>query len=425
MAIEHDHTSVTDQAGLLRAITHLTRRIEHRLTGSGLTLVPVNGTSIHTRLQAIFNDRPGDPAERVLHEVIMNHAVMAEKMGPGGFDACLRIIVDDLRVLSAGGTPVDRSSLLDRLENVGGRPTRGSDIARLVDECAYNASDRVRVMLKRALTLAGFGGRVVVERAVSVEPSVELVRGYTFELDPAWPVSATLKEPRVATIDGFVESVGELNGFLERAHTAKEPVCLFVRGLAPDVVSTLRVNYDRGTLMVVPIIVRFDVEGINVLKDIAVVAGCDVVSSAKGDLISTVAFDECPRVEQATLGLGKVVLVGRNTRSAVDKHVTALRMLRADQHNELGRLLDMRIRSLSSNHVVLRLPDDSDFVRNSQVIDCALRSVGAAVDRGIVDDPGVPGVPAGVPVGTVVGAVLHAGLCVNRLRSLGAVITFC
>lgn len=388
-----------------------------------MTLSDHGGLTVHTRLQSMFNDRPNDPIDRVVHEIIMTHAVMAEKMGPGGFDACVKLVLQDLRLILAGGRPPARNDVLTRLEIVGGRPPTIIDLERLIDACVIDAPTRIQAMVRRAIELAGYGGRIIVERSASIDASIELVCGYTFDIEPVWKLSTVLHEPRIAVIDGYIETVAEVNAFLEAAHAAREPVCLFVRGLAPEVTTTLRTNYDRGTLQVVPVIVRFDAEGINVLKDIATVAGCDIVSSAKGDLISMIKFSSCPRIESCSLGPGRTVLVNSRTNFNVDTLVTSLRTRRVSEAEQLGVLLDARIRSLSPNHVVVRLPEDRDFVRSAHAFDGALRAVGAAVDRGVVDVTGVDAVAPGSPVGTLAGAIMHSQLCVDAITTIGAVIT--
>src|SRR5690606_22334012 len=133
------------------------------------------------------------------------------------------------------------------------------------------------------------------------------------------------------------------------------------RGVSEDVKHTLKVNYDRGSLRVVPIGVRFDLDGMNTLVDLATVSGCDLTSSLKGDLISTIKFNELPRVEQVTLFKGRTVVTDSRSRMLVKNHVANLRKRRDEEKiDDVARLLDKRIKSLSPNHVIVRLPDDKD-----------------------------------------------------------------
>lgn len=271
-------------------------------------------------------------------------------------------------------------------------------------------------MVDEALQLAGFAGRIIVEKTTATVPSVELVRGYTFELQQILPVDVSFNNPRITCIDGYIEQVAEIHHLLEGAAAAKEPCVLFVRGVSDEVKHTLKVNYDRGSLRIVPISVRFDLEGMNTLVDLSIVSGCNLISSLKGDLISNIKFEELPYVDQVTVFKGRVVMTGSKTSARVSSHVHQLRSRRSEEKiDDVGRLLDKRIRSLTPNHVVVRLLDDKDFITSSQAIDYALRAAKTAVDHGLDE--------AGRLVATELAAWHQATQCMRVLSDLGAYIS--
>ena len=75
----------------------------HMSMSPDLTLVRISDDLvIHTQFQALFNDKSIDRCEKLLHEVVMMHAVAAEKMGPGGFDACINLLIHDLTAMIHG-----------------------------------------------------------------------------------------------------------------------------------------------------------------------------------------------------------------------------------------------------------------------------------------------------------------------------------
>lgn len=369
--------------------------VDNALSDSG------TGPRVNARLQAMFKTRHRDLLASAVHQTILTHAVSAERTGPG----CLATFMDAL-----GERVVDKAEGV-----VLGRHATRDDIWRAVDRCCQPARPFVREMVREALTLAGFGGRVIVEKTPSMTPSVELVRGYTFEVRLGFPIDFSVANPRIACVDGFVESVSEVHHLLEAASASREPCVFFARGLTDDVIHTLRVNHDRGTLRVFPAIVPFDLDGMNTLVDIAVVSGSDVVSSLKGELISSIDFHQLPTVERVTSFRGNTVIVESRTAQTVRTHVARLRSRRADERvDEVGRLLDRRIRSLSPNHVVIRLPEGRDFVVNSQAVDLSLRTVRSCVERGMGDD-GEPALSRPI-------AMIHAQRCQSTLASLGAAI---
>jgi hypothetical protein len=359
----------------------------------------------------LFNLRLADPLEARLLEIIIGHAVAAEKMGPGAFDMTLERLLEIIELFLKGITPLD----FQINQNVISRPATADDIRRCVIDRVKKVDKVAGDMLTDALELAGFGGRIIVEKTHALMPSVELSRGYSFDTVAAWQLTARLEQPRALVIDGYIEQVSEIHHLLEAANEAKEPIIMFVRGLSQEVLHTLKVNFDRGSLKVVPIIVKFDLEGINSVNDLAIVTGCDLISSNKGDLISAIKFESAPRIEAALVYPNKVVLQHSATRARVAEHVAFLRDKRSKSNviEDVGKLYDKRIRSLSPSHVVMRLPDNKDFVRVSQSIDVALRTIKSLVDHGVT---------AEMPTAARVAAAVHAQKCYETLASLGALL---
>lgn len=411
---------VRTQVDIDRAVRHVFRQLARlRLNVKDRVLVSrAGGLVVHTRLQAIFNLKFSDDVERAIHEIVVTHAHSAERLGPGGFDACIERLLEKFEGQLGGETGQHQRVKTSDIVGAGASVPTREDVDWVLAEHLAGVDVRTRTMLLQALDMAGFAGRIMVEKA-RARPSVELVRGYTFEQAPAWPASVRLERPRIIVIDGFIEQVSELHHLLEEASSAREPVLLFVRGLADDVRNTLKVNYDRGSLRVLPIIAPFDLEGINALNDVAVATGADMVSSNKGDLISAVRLAQAPRVDEAVIHLTKVVISNTASRRAVEAHVAFLRKKRLDEKvDDVARLFDARIKALSPNHVVVRLPDDKDYVTSAQAIDYALRAVRALVDHGTVAWRGKRSLTS-----TAIAAEVHSERCYETLVSLGAVLT--
>ena len=371
-------------------------------------VVSVSGKPvIHTRMQTLFNLKFRTVLEKTLYEVMLTHAMAAERLGPGGFSRSLELLLEEF-----DGRPGNKPILPFEQPHV----PNLDELDALILRYASSSGSDVVSMLQKALRLAGFAGRIVVEKTTSAIPSVELVRGYTFELQQLLPADVSILNPKVVCIDGYVESVSEIHHLLEAASSAKEPVLLFLRGLSDDVKHTLKVNYDRGSLRVIPVAVRFDLEGMNTLIDISVVAGCDLISSLKGDLISSIKFDELPHVEQITLFKGRTVITNKATSRRVKQHLSELRKRRADIHlvEDVGKLLDKRIKSLSPSLVVIRLPDDKNYVIKSQSIDYALRAIRSAIEHGLNS--------VGVPATVEIASQVHVSRCLKTLNDIGAFV---
>lgn len=374
---------------------------------------------LHTRLQALFNFKFESALEKMLFELILTHTLAAERLGPGGFDRCVEMLFKKIDLIKWGDT------LPDIKKNIEGILVSGTTIPKLPDvdwlietHITSGTSSFVKTMLRESLDLIGFGGKIIVEKTEQ-EPSIELTSGYCFTHFSLWKLDVKLVHPKIVCIDGFVESVSELHHILTDAYDTQVNVVLVARGFADDVMQTLRVNYDRGTLKVVPVLVKFDFEGLNTLNDISIVSGVDLISSNKGDLITSIDLKLAPNVEQVTIKSDRLIIKNRSTRQATSIQVRELRKRRSQENNDdIGILFDKRIKSLSPGHVVIRLTDDKDFVVNSQAIDYVLRAMKSLIEHGTVIESNER-----MLVTTLLAAEVHSHRCIETLRSLGAMIT--
>lgn len=368
---------------------------------------------IQTRLQTIFSLKFSNPSDALIYETILTQALNAERLSPGGFDTCIEMVLGGLESHDTVATVSSMKAFLKSLESLGARHVTRSDINTTISK---TLDDRARQLVETALSLSGFGGKIVVEKATTEVNSVELIRGYTYKLRPEFPVSLRANDVAIACIDGFVESVAEIHQLLESSSEAKVPVLLFVRGIADEVRHTLKINFDRGSLRVVPFITPFDLEGINTLVDIATVADSDVLSTTKGQLISTLKLSDLTRVPTCSVFPDRVVIVNPRSQERVRTQVKHLKVKRLDAIDEsLARLYDLRIKSLSPNQVVMRLANDDKYVPTAQAIDYVLRSLKSLSDHGLTHE--------GESIASKATGISAAVRCLTMLTSLGAVIT--
>lgn len=375
----------------------------------------LRSSNVESPAQYFFSHRPIDTLESKLYELVLNHATISEQMGPQSFLRCLESIAGGLgKVSLAEFTSTIKRSIDDAVDH--SRSAYRSDVSTFIGAACHDST--VSEALLQAIDVAGFRGRIALERTESSTLSVEKVSGYTFDLCPAFTVNVVMTDPRVVVIDGLIESVSEMHHLLESSHNAREPLVIFARGLGPDVINTLKVNFDCGRLLVVPVIVQYDLEGLNTLNDIAVISGGDVVSSLKGDLISSIEYSELSRVDRVTVGRNRLGISCTRTVQAVADHTAELiRRRQSADVVDMSDLYDRRLKSLSPNYVIVRVPSCVDFVVVQQSLDVVLRSIKSAMDHGVVEtDTSV------LPTVSFVAPLIMALKCIRMIDGLGAVV---
>jgi chaperonin GroEL (HSP60 family) len=243
-------------------------------------------------------------------------------------------------------------------------------------------------LINSGLTMAGLKGKITLSSpSVKLDTDVlELTQGYVFNnIFPAFSIKpASFVHPKIVCIDGLVENVSEIHHLLESAAKSKETIVAFFRGLSEEVSHTLKVNYDRGTVSFIPIVVKFDIDGANLLKDIALVSRGDVVSSLKGNLISSIEFDSLPRIDVASVSGSEVIIENKSVAGLVDLHIAQLQKKILSAENEATvEALTKRIQRLGTYQVSVHLADNKEKNKRSFMIDRCLRAIKCASTYGI------------------------------------------
>lgn len=365
------------------------------------------GRRVCTKLQGMHRLKFSSAAANVVFRVLLHHSFMCELRAPGTFDECM------LRALGI----VPANSFMK--ESIGLIPSL-QDVRDLIEQSLSGTSCASMLeMVFDALELAGFNGRIIVERTPST-PHLERIDACAFKLKPAveLPMSLSFVDCRVICIDGHIETVAQAHGVFHQLVELGDPCALFVRELSDDVKHTIKVNFDRGLMRIVPFVVTFDLEGINTLVDVAVASGGDVVSKEQGQLISSLAVRDHPIVDRFEHDGTFAMISQRSARRAVLQHVERLRTKMVETNDVQRSFIEQRLRSLSSGAVRFRIVDGGDFALRSQLIDFALRIVKSALDFGIAHDE-----HGRVRLASAESAVdFYANNCSSMLRDFGAII---
>lgn len=403
----------------LRNIAAAIQRVLSSVSCSALMLR--EKTYVATRFQSASSINFQHPVDRLLFNVIIDHCMKAEIAGPGAFGHTLDIILD--RILSSEDDDTDLALLADGSF----RPTW----QQLQSLLKRDISDTVlEAMLFEALDLAGLEGRIFVDQATGSIPSVERVNGYNFHVNIPVPFSGTRHDVRVVIIDGFIESVSEIHHLLQHFSECKETLLLVARAMSDDVIHTLKVNMARKTLDVIPAIVKYDFEGINVLNDIALVCSTDVISSTKGQLITGIDKNNIPKIKSLTCKDDVLTLVNENVVYRTEQQVRSLlEKSKEVELEQLRKIYDDRVRSLTPSSVRIRVVGDRSFASFAEKIDVSLRVVRSSLRHGFFSKQRVRTstrslamLPDPLPLETAFAVMTYSRRCIEMLKQTQAVI---
>lgn len=314
-------------------------------------------------LQHFLSLRPFRGVEQKYYENILSSAIVAEKYASGAGLIFLQKITGFKENSEKALEPKNKKQLIECLQRL-------------------NLEDCIRNMLIFSLDITNSNTIFQIKKSNTTKMYVEYVEGHRFDINCLFELKGTfrLENPKVICVDGYIENVGEIHRILHDAFESKTDCVLACRGMSDDVRHTLKVNFDRNTLRVIPYVVPFDLDACNTLVDIAVSTGNDVVSSLKGQLISSINISEIRSSNTCECSTGHVVIFDKNNKISIDKHVKNLSK-KLEEQPELEKHLLHRLRSLNSSCLEFHIPGDMSYEFRSQQLDEGIRMLSSVLQK--------------------------------------------
>lgn len=300
-----------------------------------------------------------DRSLQMKYELLLRHAHLAETRCPG-----------------SGLLFIERASGLSNTNDKFAIKTK-SDLVKSIKKLGI--SSRYVDLLVETLEHANSSTKLSIKKSATAASYIEIAEGYSFTLKMLLKFPyLELKNCKALCIDGYVENVSEIHHIMTSIAEEKTPCIFFVRGMSNDVLHTISVNLERKTAMVYPYVVPFDVENVNTMVDLAVVCNTDVVSSLKGDLISSSTYEKLGNMYDCIISSQDIRFKNDLSTSRVKQHIQELKKTLSERP-ELEEILSKRIRSLSSSCIDICIPDDMNFYSASQQLDEGIRLIVSAM----------------------------------------------
>jgi len=220
-----------------------------------------------------------------------------------------------------------------------------------------NSDDLTLSIIKYILNRGGFTSSLNIGTTPKWKSSLKFEAGYKFNahLDFNFTISTGINKVEcygadIIVIDGLIESVSEIHHLLEHYSENKKSCFIVARKFADDIISTLAVNKKRKTLNCYPCVVPQELNTINSLKDISIVTGCNMVSSLKGEIISSIDREDIPQTDFIKISNKELVLKNHKTEEAVKNHVSNINKWKSKEHSrDKIKLLEGRVINLNPN----------------------------------------------------------------------------
>jgi chaperonin GroEL len=322
-------------------------------------------------------------AQAIFREGLKNVTAGANPMElKRGIDRAVEAVVEQLRTLSV--------------------PSAGKREIAQVGTISANNDKEIGNLIAEAMEKVGKDGVITVEEAKGLETTLETVEGMQFDrgyLSPYFvtdpeKMEAVLDDPFILIHDKKISAMKELLPLLEKVAQSGKPLLIIAEDVEGEALATLVVNKLRGTLKVAAVKAPgFGDRRKEMLRDIAVLAGGQVISEELGFKLENATLNDLGRAKRVVVDKDNTTLVdGRGKSDAIQGRISEIRTAIDKSTSDYDReKLQERLAKLSGGVAVINVgaATETEMKEKKARVEDALHATRAAVEEGIVPGGGV------------------------------------
>jgi chaperonin GroEL len=336
----------------------------------------------------------------------------SDKAGDGTTTATIlarSIFEEGLRLVAAGNNPMDLKRGIDRaVEVVVGelkkqsKATQGKKDIAQVGTISANGDETIGNIIAEAMEKVGKEGVITVEEAKGLETTLEVVEGMQFDRGYVSPyfvtnpdrMEAVLDEPYILITEKKISAMADLIPVLEQVARSGKPLLIIAEDIEGEALATLVVNKLRGTLHVCAVKAPgFGDRRKEMLKDIAVLTGGNVVAEELGLKLEQLTLKDLGRAKRVTIDKDNTTLVdGDGKKSDIEGRIKQIRAQVEETTSDYDReKLQERLAKLAGGVAVINVgaATETEMKEKKARVEDALHATRAAVEEGIVPGGGV------------------------------------
>ena len=276
------------------------------------------------------------------------------------------------------------------------KPVRGSDDIAKVG--AVSAGDEsIGALIADAMDKVTSDGVITVEESRSADTYSEVVEGMQFDRGYLSPymvtdsdkMEAVLDDCLILVTDKKISSIQELLPLLEQIVQSGKKLLIIAEDVEGEALTTLVLNRLRGTFTVVAVKAPgFGDRRKEMLRDIAILTGAEVITSELGLELKDTSLAELGRATQVKVNKENTIIVGgMGDKAAIADRVNQIRQAIEVTTSEFDKekLLE-RLAKLAGGVAVIKVgaATEVEMKEKKLRIEDALNATKAAVEEGIV-----------------------------------------
>lgn len=347
------------------------------------------GAQLVKEVSVKTNDAAGDGTTTA---TVLAQAMIAEGMKNVAAGANPMIVKKGIK--TAVDTTV--STIVKNSKKVSG----SDDIARVAT--VSSGDDVIGKLIAEAMEKVSADGVITVEESKTAETYSEVVEGMQFDRGYITPYMVTDSDKMEAVIDDAlilitdkkISNIQEILPLLEQIVQSGKKLVIIAEDIEGEALSTLIVNKLRGTFTCVGVKAPgFGDRRKEMLRDIAVLTGGEVISEELGLELKDTTVEQLGRARQVKITKENTIIVdGAGDKNDIKDRVAQIRNQLATTTSEFDKeKLQERLAKLAGGVAVIKVGAATEIEMKEKKlrIEDALAATKAAVEEGIVAGGGV------------------------------------
>jgi chaperonin GroEL len=319
------------------------------------------------------------------------------------------IIREGMKNVTAGSNPmalkrgIDKAveAVVEEIKKIS-KPTKGKKEIAQVATISANNDKTIGDLIADAMEKVGKDGVITVEEAKGVETTLEVVEGMQFDRGYISPymvtdperMEAVLDNPLILIHEKKISGMKDLLPILEQIAKLGRPFVIIAEEVEGEALATLVVNKLRGTLQCAAVKAPgFGDRRKEMLKDIAVLTGGEVISEELGIKLENIRLDDLGKCKKVIVDKENTTIIeGAGKDKEIEGRIKQIRTQIEDTTSDYDReKLQERLAKLAGGVAVIKVgaPTEIAMKEKKARVEDALNATRAAVEEGIVPGGGV------------------------------------
>jgi chaperonin GroEL len=312
------------------------------------------------------------------------------------------------KMVAAGHNPMEIKrgidsavrAVVEKLEKLS-KPTKDPKEIAQVGTISANGDEQIGKIIADAMQKVGKEGVITVEEAKSLETVLDVVEGMQFDRGYLSPYFVTDQERMEVVLNDVyllisekkISSMKDLLPVLEAIAKQGKPLLILAEDVDGEALATLVVNKLRGTLTTAAVKAPgFGDRRKEMLRDIAVLTGGQVVSEDLGIKLENVTLSDLGQAKRVTVDKDNTTIVdGVGKKAEIKARIETIRRQIEETTSDYDReKLQERLAKLVGGVAVIKVgaATEVEMKEKKARVEDALNATRAAVEEGIVPGGG-------------------------------------